>query len=765
MDTKRKYSKTKIHMAIIIGLFLLVTILETYGFATYSQLVQLNGVVTYMPDGVMEISSVNNVDSSNVSEITPVSWNDLDIGFDILYQVTDVAYDYFIKYKITMNNDSSYDYTFTNQNFNSELLINGAPPTDGTYLDIELDGISFGDVIPAKSNKEFYVSFVLYPQTPDTDYGASGSFEPEADPEPPGQVLVAIDSNSATGNLTGNRQTATFSYNVNNTLEYSSNVTLSMSSTLFEFTSTPSVNVTNDGVTHTYNFSVRKKSGAIFTKSPQYLNIYATTATNSNFLIGRVTISVDVNYVPPDYDPPVISNIRATQSGTLNYAHLTWDSSDASTINNYTVIAYNTSNNEVGRVTTNGDVTSADVSLGSGNVDGTYYFIVYGTDSKGNSGSSYVSSATTSSGYAIKSSNLTVDFYATITYSGSLSNSLQYTPLNQSLSIKFTSTNNNAPSYSNTTVKMGGTTIRRNTDYTTSTRDNTMTIVVNNVTGDLDFSVPNGSCLVEGTKILTINGYKNIEDITYNDILVVWDYDNGNITYEYPIWIEKTMTTNNYQLNTFSDGSTLKTVGYHGVFNKDLNRFVSVDNKDEFNIGSTILKVVNNKLVPIKVTNIENINATVNYYHVVSSRYYNIIANDILTTDGTVMLSNLYGFNNNLKWINKNNKGYDYKEFSDIVPHYMFIGMRMHEAINLPIDINTFKYYLINNQLNENMLKPLNKINNKYIFNVTYGNTNVSVLEGDTITLPKGKWLNTTDNKIYTGTVTIYSSTYFIKLK
>ena len=38
----------------------------------------------------------------------------------------------------------------------------------------------------------------------------------------------------------------------------------------------------------------------------------------------------------------------------------------------------------------------------------------------------------------------------------------------------------------------------------------------------------------------------------------------------------------------------------------------------------------------------------------VSTRYYNIVANGILTTDDAVILSNLYGFNNDISWKNRN---------------------------------------------------------------------------------------------------------------
>ena len=37
-----------------------------------------------------------------------------------------------------------------------------------------------------------------------------------------------------------------------------------------------------------------------------------------------------------------------------------------------------------------------------------------------------------------------------------------------------------------------------------------------------------------------------IEDIDYDDLLLVWDYEHGKFTYQYPIWIEEPFKINKY---------------------------------------------------------------------------------------------------------------------------------------------------------------------------------------------------------------------------
>ena len=97
----------------------------------------------------------------------------------------------------------------------------------------------------------------------------------------------------------------------------------------------------------------------------------------------------------------------------------------------------------------------------------------------------------------------------------------------------------------------------------------------------------------------------------------------------------------------------------------------------------------------------------------------------------------------------------------------MYVGTRAYEAKNLPISLNEFKAYLgytFSDKLDQ--VKPLPTFNgrNKFIVSTSTGKT-AFVLEGDTYTLPRGKWLSNTDYKIYEGTVKIDCSTYFIKVK
>ena len=281
-------------------------------------------------------------------------------------------------------------------------------------------------------------------------------------------------------------------------------------------------------------------------------------------------------------------------------------------------------------------------------------------------------------------------------------------------------------------------------------------------------------CLIEGTKITLANGTtKNIEDITYYDLLSVWSYDTGSIKYEYPAWIEKVNVTDSYQKTTFSDGTTLKTVGYHGVFSVTHNEFISVDDYDKFKVGTKIYKVDNGKLKEVSVIKIEEVKERVKYYHVESTRYYNIIADNVITVDGNTILSNLYGFDENLTWPKnvRNNlldNLYTYDELKDTMPYYMYVGFRAGEAKNLNkygVDIEAFKYFVKTYLTNEKTLLKVDvDSNGNRLWRVTTSNdmkylSNAKLYkEGATYVLPKAinnsnkkfvGWYNMVDGKIY----------------
>lgn len=187
--------------------------------------------------------------------------------------------------------------------------------------------------------------------------------------------------------------------------------------------------------------------------------------------------------------------------------------------------------------------------------------------------------------------------------------------------------------------------------------------------------------LADGTK-------KNIEDIQYDDLLMVYDHENGGVTYEYPIWIEKPKEATYYLETTFSDG--LKTYGPHSVFSKDTMSFISTADTENYHIGANIIKInAQGEKRVVTITDIKTMKENITYYHVSSTRYHNILANNFLTTDGTIVTTYLYDFTENLTWGQKRTDYlatkdfFTYEELKDVFPKYLYDGYRMAEGKNV----------------------------------------------------------------------------------
>jgi hypothetical protein len=136
-------------------------------------------------------------------------------------------------------------------------------------------------------------------------------------------------------------------------------------------------------------------------------------------------------------------------------------------------------------------------------------------------------------------------------------------------------------------------------------------------------------CLAKGTLITLLNGLKKtIENILYTDILMVWDFDNGLFSEAQPLWIKKVETTTQYNLLKFSDGSILKTINQHRIFNKEKGMFTYPMTEDT-PIGTTTFNADGNE---VTLTSKEIVVEEVDYYNIITSRHMNLFANSILTS-------------------------------------------------------------------------------------------------------------------------------------
>lgn len=149
-------------------------------------------------------------------------------------------------------------------------------------------------------------------------------------------------------------------------------------------------------------------------------------------------------------------------------------------------------------------------------------------------------------------------------------------------------------------------------------------------------------CIVEGTLITLANGTKKpIEDITYDDELLVWNFYKGKFDTAKPCWIKIAETTDKYNLCTFDNGVTIGFVGqggiegYHRIYNNEAVAFTHTGT-NETPIGTHSFAEDGSYPTLAKQ---EIIQKPVRFYNVITDKHYNLFANGILTS---CRLSNKY---------------------------------------------------------------------------------------------------------------------------
>ena len=186
----------------------------------------------------------------------------------------------------------------------------------------------------------------------------------------------------------------------------------------------------------------------------------------------------------------------------------------------------------------------------------------------------------------------------------------------------------------------------------------------------LSFTLP---CFVKGTKITMFNGTKkNIEDISYEDNLLVWNFDEGRFDSAKPLWIMNPVETPSVNI-LFSDGSKLGISGYlehdggHRIFNLDKGEFTYAIPNEHTPIGT---RTFNDKGEIVTIVGKEE-GEFAEIYNVVTNRHLNIFASGALTSR---RLNNIYPISD-MKFVKDERKTTPIEEFN----HHFFYGKGITE--------------------------------------------------------------------------------------
>jgi hypothetical protein len=243
----------------------------------------------------------------------------------------------------------------------------------------------------------------------------------------------------------------------------------------------------------------------------------------------------------------------------------------------------------------------------------------------------------------------------------------------------------------NPSTSGGVTVINKNGNYD-------LYFILCSVTADGSLNTGNYSCFVKGTKITLADGTtKNVEDITYDDKLLTWNFDDGKQDNADIFWIAKESKALLYWEVTFSDNTKLGLVGAknksHRLFNLEQGKFAY---PQDFNEGEHTIKE-DGSLVTI--TSCVKLQKEVTYYNLATSKRLNNYANGILTG---CRFTNIYPIQD-MKYVKDDRPLIAREEYKEIPDKY-FDGLRLAEQ---PLDtqngdvnyFNTTKEHVIHNYI------------------------------------------------------------------
>lgn len=257
-----------------------------------------------------------------------------------------------------------------------------------------------------------------------------------------------------------------------------------------------------------------------------------------------------------------------------------------------------------------------------------------------------------------------------------------------------------------------------------------------------------GTCIIKGTLITLADGtQKPIENLTYSDLLLVWNFEKGSYDYQYPLAILKGYTYKIKYKIILEDGDYLEICGQHDIYDPIAHTFriygdgaIHQIDKDYY-----VLKYISKNIYDcIKIASIEIITEDVESYSVITGGTITAFANKIMIGYSTLNYARIQNSNSFEKeFQNDKELCYTYDRFKKEIYNesnkYLILGLNLHyvnyfnkNPIGLPSILAPFN----------NMIKPKEK-NNKFICIIGFLEDNTLIekqyLEDDLIILPNFK--------------------------
>ena len=197
----------------------------------------------------------------------------------------------------------------------------------------------------------------------------------------------------------------------------------------------------------------------------------------------------------------------------------------------------------------------------------------------------------------------------------------------------------------------------------------------------------NRACMLKGTKVmLSDRSEKRIEDITYDDELLAWDFDEGKFTSTKPLWIKKREESNYLFRTKMSSGKELLITGQSktGWGHRGLNLTRGEFRYFPASVGDVFWTLDG----PEELISCSKEQGNCEFFNIITKHHINLFANRILTSSS---LNNLYPIRG-MKFVKDNRKPRSIDEY-DNIPQDYYDGLRLSENCS---DIKTINDYVHN---------------------------------------------------------------------
>jgi len=198
-----------------------------------------------------------------------------------------------------------------------------------------------------------------------------------------------------------------------------------------------------------------------------------------------------------------------------------------------------------------------------------------------------------------------------------------------------------------------------------------------------------GGCVTPDTLVTLADGsQKEIQYVTYEDQLLVWDFYKGEYTVM-PSSIVMNHGYGNYEVVTlnFADGTVVNTINGHGFFDEDANKFVILnkDNVEEY-IGHSFTKDAD-KGTSSKLISYSIKEEYTESWSILTAVHYNCILEGMLTitpaeVEGSPEYLMPYEIGADMKYVEAKMKAdiekyglYTYEEWSEYMTEEQFVAL------------------------------------------------------------------------------------------